>query len=269
MPIQHPAGSVADAIVAMQQGNPVSPPQMRDLRICKHPLLVSRSYPVQLAHWRRQELEDFLEAQRFPSHTLKDHERSRQLCVSDALRQGRWVPAEVLSEEEGQEALAHAIMTVQAQAEWLRRHTCQKEQIAAFERAIGYCVSQSAYDSATIELLEKACKDGKAYRLQRLVDGSVDGVELTDSGLDGFNRLKLAMIFSRVHSMGDSYLVIRDGVLPDVSLYGELARLPLNKVEAVMRQLITDNRLTLAQCRVLMGPYWSPHVVVTACSSAA
>lgn len=268
--IFHHAGTVAAAILCMQCGNAVADAQpVRDLTIGQHQLIIGQKYPVKPAHWLKDELIGFLEEQRYPRIAYKDHERSRINSIRDALTHGEWIPMAVLSEEAGQEALEMAIVSVKAEHESLRKQQWHAENVARFELAIGYARSCQSYEISLNDLLIRACRQGKGQLINRLGGAPLWTVSLENSGVDGFPSLTLGRVVLRTGGLSESHLMIRDGELPALSLYGELMRIPMARAEDHLRRLIANESLTLAQCQLLMGPSWSPHVVIEKISSAA
>lgn len=268
MLINHPAGNVAEAIIQMQKGNAKGSEQ-RNLSIVKHPVLIGRKYPAALSHWTSNELETYLLSTHWPANTLKGHESSRRVQITDALKSGKWVPQVVMDEAEGQDALEDAIMWVKAEASWSIALANHKSNVSQFEMVMSYCSSKDDFEQKIESLIVSACTKATLLRVNTLSEAAQTGLYFDGSGIPGFNKLTLTMLSTERTQRKMTHLSIRDGTYPDVSVWGELMRISVDKVESYLRTLMKSGALTLAQCRLLMGSFWTPYVVVTEVSPIA
>jgi hypothetical protein len=238
----------------------------RDLSLRKPEYWETRPYPNVLWHWTEAEFDQFLTAHRFPPNTLRDREVGRMLALRSALVKGEFIPREVMDDASTVNAVADAVMEIQSRYAGEARNHEQQLGTLAFEKAIGlhstaeYCLRRGAL------LAQAACATGR-----RATDSGCTLIlsDIKEVGLDGlgFNltvSLRTPTKENR-HSGSKQWLEIRDARYNDVSLYGDVHRIPFERAETIFRNLMESNQVTLDQARSLMGPYWAPylHVAVT------
>lgn len=265
----HPAAAVADVILAMQQGNAGLHPEARkDLSIGQHPHYSWHQYPQALHHWTRQEVEQFLAEKLYPRSSYRDHELARRAALAQALLAGDFVPADVLAEPEGQAVLNDTVLKLQVDIEMRQKSAAHEKDQLEFQRLLS---SPDGAAAAKLgRLLVEAMYYGEAALVSRLGDRPVPGLRLRTEATGHFSRLTLYVLDGAESSRFDGRcLQIRDGRLPDVSLFGVLCELDLQVLEDHLRTLMQKSHVTLAQCRRLMGEHWSPAVKVDSYSSVA
>lgn len=218
----------------------------RNLQIGRHPIL-NRPYPALLHHWTEAEFERFLDEQRFPRNSNRDHLAWRRHCVIEALAMGEPVPQEVLDEQPDLIVESHA------------RHQSDEAvgslnvQIAAardaFEFLIGYSVSADSYRSSLASLLAEAVVTHAAPLHKPFYWRSTQVSIAVDHG-----RAPRWGQFGLLDSGRPKTLQIR----PNSNSVWALHTVKWQQVEAAVEEMLHAGAITLEQVWPLCGTGWIP-----------
>lgn len=266
--------NLAEVLARMNTGNACNAPQgfARDLSLRKPEFWDTRPSPKVLWHWTEAEFSAFLAQHRFPGNTLRDREAFRAQTIRDALVRGDFIPREVMADAPTAAALADAVISVRASFAYEAADRHQKQGKAAFDAAIGYSTSHAGvYHARLADLLVSAARaKGRTVNCRGL-DISRVLSEIKEVALDG---LSFGLTLStrtpeqpNRHFGQKLWIEVRDARYNDVSLYGDVHRIPFEQAEGIFRRLLDTKVVTLAEVRTLMGPQWQPYMQVTVVSS--
>ena len=255
------------ALQRVKTGNAAHEPEgfARDLSLRKPEYWETRPYPNVLWHWTEAEFDQFLTEHRFPPNTLRDREVGRMLAIRSALVKGEFIPREVMDDEPTAEAVADAVMEISARYAYEVRNKEQQLGTLEFEKAIGYLHSVDQYRTRLDALLaQAACATGR-----RSTESGFTLIlsDIKEVGLDGlpFNltvSLRTPTKENR-HSGSKQWLEIRDARYNDVSLYGDVHRVPFETAESIFRRLLEAGAVTLEQACSVIGHNWKPYLYVS------
>lgn len=259
------------ALQRVKTGNAAHEPEgfVRDLSLRKPYYWETRPYPNVLWHWTEAEFDQFLAEHRFPPPTLRDREVCRVLAIRSALVKGDFIPREVMADGPTAEAVADAVMEISARYAYECKSREQQMGTLEFEKAIGYLHSVDEYRTRLDALLTlAACATGR-----RATDSGCTLIlsDIKEVGLDGlpFNltvSLRTPTKENR-HSGSKQWLEIRDARYNDVSLYGDVHRVPFDKAECIFRRLLEAGTVTLEQACSVIGNQWKPYLYVSVTTS--
>jgi hypothetical protein len=259
------------ALLRVKTGNACNEPEgfVRDMTMRKKEYWETLPYPKVLSHWTEDEFAEFLAKHRYPPNTLRDREVSRMLAIRSALVRGDFIPREVMADAVTVNAVADALMEISASFAWDARTQEQQLGILAFEKAIGYLRPAGEYHSRLDALLAQAANAAG----RRATDSGCTLIlsEVKEVGLDGLPyNLTVSMrtpdSYNR-YSGQRLWLEVRDARYNDVSLYGDVHRIPYSQADSIFRRLVTEERVTLEQACTMMGSNWTPYVRVAVTSS--
>jgi hypothetical protein len=261
------------ALLRVKTGNACNKPEgfERNLSLRKPEYWETRPYPQLLSHWTESEFDQFLVEHRFPPNTLRDREVSRMLAIRSALVRGDYIPREVMEDGPTVNAVADALMEISARFAYEARNQEQQLGVLAFEKAIGYLHSTGEYQMRLDALLAQAA----TATGRRATDSGCSLIlsEIKEVGLEGlpYNltvSLRTPTSDNR-YSGTKVWLEVRDGRYNDVSLYGDVHRIPFIQADSIFRRLLQSGAVTLEQACTLMGYQWSPYTRVTVAGSLA
>lgn len=241
----------------------------RDLSLVRGPYWSTRKVPANAHHFRREEFEDYLRAERFPINTLTDRVVEHTNAVRRALVAGVFVPGEVMKDAVGVEALELAEMDVRALAEGEWKLEQQKEAVLLFEQALGYYTPHGKPQEVLRDALLEAAR-APLERCARAVDFGIHGWVT-----GGFKRISLKnhpreiLVGMREGCGGRTWVEFRDSGWSPGSLFGEVHRKTAVEVDGVFAAAVAEGEVSLEEARSLMGHRWRPYVAVTVRESAA
>jgi hypothetical protein len=260
-------------LLRIRTGNACNKPEgfERNLTFREREYWETRPYPMVLSHWTEAEFDRFLAEHRYPPNTLRDREVSRLLAIRSALVRGDYIPREVMEDGPTVDAVADALMEVSASFAYEARNRQQQLGVLAFEKAIGYLHSAGEYHMRLDALLAQAATAAGRPATERGCTLILS--EIKEVGLDGLPyNLTVSMRTPdehNRHSGSKLWLEIRDGRYNDVSLFGDVHRVPFCQADSIYRRLLETGAVTLEQACTVMGYQWTPATRVTVTGSLA
>lgn len=218
----------------------------RNLAVHKE-ILEPKPYPVCSYHWTEKEFTEFLDAHRFPPNTYRDRLVWRREAVVKALASGKYVPAEVLEEDEN--LIQDAVDSVLSELAWDRFNQRLKEQQSAFERHIGYYHSEEVYTNSLQAMLKVALKREPEHIRNGFVFGEWALGLTIDEGRKGQPG-----IFGSFNDRPKT-LQIRAS---DPSSWNILHAFEWERVDRALFDLLTQGEVTFDQVWCLTGTGWVP-----------
>jgi len=218
----------------------------RDLSIGKHPVLIGRMWPNAIQHWKEMELDQFLEAHRYPPHTWRDHQEARRQSAIKSLVAGLAVPSEVL--EEDASIAADAQMHLADSAAASMRLEREKKESQRLEIALGAWSDEGTYTQRIRLLLRDTLKQRNGHGKSRMAVNH-----------SGWN-LQIRLDEGRPARWG--YFGTVDGGrqkrLLVVSDTGGCAYVDWPRAEAAITKLLTEGLVTFDDVWFLTGTGWQP-----------
>lgn len=233
----------------------------RDLSLRKGEFWQTRQVPVRPHHFTSAEYANYLSEQRFPGNTIDDRMCMHVQCIRHALATGIYVPAAVMCDPAGIEALALAEMDVKALAEHAFKAGQTKQARALFEAALGYDTPGGDPEAIKRTLLLNASR-AEMHAVGDRNGWPAGGFKSVSLG--GYpHQLRVAL---RANGRF-KWLQVSDTAWHIDSLYGEIYRFAYSDVEKLMRGAIADGQVTLDDARSLLGHDWQPFTRVYAAVS--
>lgn len=229
----------------IRSGNaPDSKPPERDFSMRPKEYWETRLSPAQPHHWTRAEFLKHLSDHRFPPNTIKDRLEVHVQVIRDALLAGEYVPAEVLADEAGQQAIGDALLRVRSDAYAKAASEAQESNRQMFFQArVGYegeflqdLLSQAA--AASIEAAQPGLDPWLAsgYKL----------VEPNESYPHGI----------MVCALGDSKggrIDFRDARYEPNSLFGTVHSIRMDEAATIFCRLLDEGRVTTEEVQSVIG----------------
>ena len=249
---------------AMRLGNPggalAASAGGRDLGMRKREYWETRPHPAHVHHWLEAEFEAFLREHSYPPNNIGDRLVERVRSIAAALKKGLYVPPAVMQEPSGVEALADAILHVQA----------EDQAVRAEDRFASMCDRFGAELTIRFggdeELAKKAlvlAAFGGAMTPNSGATNAIGSTQCSRFDLDGLDWKLGAYIahFRRSGGGSRTWLSIRLADLPMASLYGELCRIDGGDVDVIATRAMLDGTLQVSCVRALMGYTWAPPLI--------
>lgn len=232
-------------LASMALGNP-SPEAARNLGMRPKEYWETRPMPSHPHHWTSAEYERFLRDHRYPGNTIDERLRHHVLMISEALQRGEYVPQDVMNDTAGVQALGHARMMVVSSDEGARRQAQTKEATHAFDAAMASHANFKAWLIALAKSEPKAHPQGAS---------SAALGHYSQAAFPGHPRELRLMLQTVQTSQGQhGWYVVHDTAWGECSLYGQVARLEKDLVEAVYRQVLMEGALNPAEVARVTGP---------------